>query len=104
MGMFTHVIVPDDLLPDPARNHCGWQTKDVVDPAMTTLEITEDGLLFEIIPYRSLNNRGSRYYREHIDYHGDIHFYTRNNDDGWEMIKCTARFTNGKLEWIKCEE
>ena len=40
MGLFTEVIVPKELLPEKYQDYEGWQSKDVVEPEMETLEIT----------------------------------------------------------------
>jgi len=114
MGLFTYVIVDKNLLLPEYQNFKEWQTYDVVEPCMETLEITKDGELYFIVAIREWEEDKSEkffggYYKKidetriKLSFHGDMNFYGYNPNEK----KCTelyARFTNGKLEWIKSEE
>lgn len=100
MGMF------DDLkcnypLPNPKHQDLDFQTKSL-ECMMTQYLITEDGRLVWIdryFPDHDDTDRKKLKTRE-IDrnYHGDIVFYAGR---GCEYI---ARFTEGKVVWIREEE
>ena len=113
MGLFCDVRVPQELLPDEAKSLTGWQTKDVINPDMSTLEITLDGeLVHEWWEYEPIENpkkwgpyfRRVARHRDRLNYHGDMVFYTGSEEDPntltWELIECRARFSEGRLEAI----
>ena len=110
MGMFSEVIVPPALLPEEYRELKNWQTKDVVDPFMETLEITNEGELIHTWWEREFvndpNHWGGLSYKvkaEHkdvLDYHGDMVFYAFDKPQDQELVRLRARFTSGKLESI----
>ena len=115
MGLFTRVKVVRRLIPKEYRQYIrpeGWQTKDVVEPSMDTLEITAKGELFyEFHKYDVVEDPGSfvgfymkpiKTYRVRLDFHGDMRFYTshENDEGGWDFIDLVARFTEGKLQKI----
>ena len=115
MGMFTWVKPDNTILPAECRNMDGWQTKDVVGCHLNTLEITADGQLIHIWNETEWQDTpgallGGYFaptveHRDVLDYHGDMVFYTSNHDDpntpDWDLIGLKARFTEGKLQWIK---
>ena len=112
MGMFSYVVVSDSFLPVEVRGMTGWQTKDVIEPLMETLIITDDGDLFRerwgvrtyddpsaLFGFRTERTKQSL---EKLDYHGDMVFYTSNDDPNVDprLIECLARFDDGKLRGI----
>lgn len=115
MGMFTYVKPAKEILPDEYKKyaHLEWQTKDVVDCEMETLEVTPEGELFYVWWSRKLVESDKSFFgffmepveehRDKQDYHGDMVFYTSLGDPNksdWQFIELTARFTNGRLERI----
>jgi len=113
MGLYTDVEVHPSLLPEPYNNQSEreWQTKDVVFPEMETLRITEDGrLLYIAHEYEFVDpgtpHKGYGYFKPvkeiitEINYHGDMHFGYFDTETG-EGVELVARFTNGKLDYIR---
>ena len=115
MGLFTYVVPPENLLPEEYRGLTDWQTKDVInDPFMETLVITESGQLIYVWSEKEWETGGESFFGGHLkttvdhrdilDFHGDMVFYTSTGDingDDYKFIQMKARFTGGKLEWIK---
>lgn len=120
MGLFTYVNIPKDLLPERYKDYEGWQTKDVVDPEMETLEITSEGelyylqneyewvhdendqmsILLKLSPEHRGYSRSIKLNRIKQEFHGDMLFYT------WDEtlkkgIDIVARFSYGKLDYTK---
>jgi hypothetical protein len=115
MGLFTWVEINSDLLPEQFKYISDWQTKDVVEPQMETLIVTEDGKLiyqwwerewFDDPTYPMINPMIKGYYkrtvehREELSYHGDMEIIGGNNNKP-PFVECVCRFTEGKLDWIK---
>lgn len=114
MGMYDNIRCKHPL-PDapPAfaqRPECLWQTKDL-DCDLSTYEITEDGRLVWV---DSMFGDPDFEPKEATDVHQDIVFYNSNirasdgqgnyyTDSGedYESADYRARFTNGRLEWIR---
>jgi hypothetical protein len=98
MGMFDCVECAYPLPDGAPRN--GYQSKDTPSQSLCHYLITADGLL--------LDDTGGA-----IDFHGDIEFYQSNivasgpqgyvTSDGRNATFWTfkARFTNGRVEWIR---
>lgn len=115
MGLYTYVEPANEVLPLEYRNMDGWQTKSVIEPRLTTLEIATDGQLFHIWYEKEWQDEpgaifGGYYiptveHRDVLDYHGDMVFYTGNHSDpnapDWDLIELRARFTDGKLQWVR---
>jgi len=113
MSLFTYVKIDKTLLDSEYHSFTEWQTKDVAEPFMETLEITKEGELYYIEDIREwkedkesiiggfLVKIGEN--RNKINFHGDINFYSCNIEKR-EGVDLFARFTNGKLEWIKSLE
>lgn len=112
MGMFTWVKPANEILPEQFRNLDGWQTKDVVEQQLNTLEITADGKLVHIWfdkewvddPNAFLGGyfRPTTEHRDTLDYHGDMYFYTFDSSE--TFIELKARFTEGQLQWVNLIE
>lgn len=110
MGMFTYVNPAEELLPEICRGLGGWQTKDVIECAMETLDITPDGKLVHVWWEREFvkDDKGilGGYFepriehRDTLDYHGDMEFYTTIGT-GHDLIELVARFAGGQLQWIR---
>lgn len=123
MGMFDWIEceMPLPEKPDTAKH--GFQTKDTPDQMLTTYTITSDGLLmwrpytYEDVPRserpypdapdddpRSWFGASRKVEREPecLDFHGDIRFYTSDEDGGWWEYK--ARFTEGVCAGIEIVE
>ncbi len=114
MGLFTHVVVFNDLLPEKFKKYDGWQTKDVVESFMETLEITKDGSLLHIThKYEWVKDPERKIiggYMKIVDtavtkleFHGDMNFYTWD-DELKQPVDLIARFTEGRLTWIREKE
>lgn len=112
MGMYTDVKPANEILPERFHNLDGWQTKDVVEPQLETLEITADGKLIHIWYEKEwVDDPGvflgghfkpTTEHRIALDYHGDMWFYTIRNNH--EFIELKARFTEGRLQWVNLVE
>ena len=113
MGMFTWVKPADEIMPEQHRGIDGWQTKDVVDCQLETLEIAAEGQLVHVWWEREFEENKESilgfYMRktvEHCDvlsYHGDMNFYTHVNDvndDDMGWVEYVARFDDGKLRSV----
>ncbi|HRQ42255.1 MAG TPA: hypothetical protein PLD25_30420 [Chloroflexota bacterium] len=115
MGMFTSVEPDQAILPPEYRQLSGWQTKDVVEPLLETLEITADGQLIHVWQeYEMVADNTAPFgfcahplqtHRERLAYHGDMRFYTLDSDDPDNpertLVELIARFTEGQLQWVK---
>jgi len=118
MGLFTWVKPDNAILPVGFKNLTGWQTKDVVECEMETLEITGEGELVSVwheyewvdIADAPLGwyMKQTQEHRSTLDYHGDMTFYTGRDRDGndSQLVELVARFSNGKLQcmWLKNRE
>jgi len=97
MGIFDTVRC-EYPLPDPRDQDLEFQTKDL-DPALLHYTITRDGRL---VRHANRGGWGSRLDRD-IEWplHGDLRFYTheKSRDPNW--IEYVARFTHGRVEWIR---
>ncbi|WP_174804400.1 hypothetical protein [Martelella limonii] len=119
MGMFDYIVCEADLPKTAIDPPCGpFQTKDTPDQYLTVYTITTDGRL-TWRPYRMLEvPKEERPYPdgdeflvvcgslrreendpEQVNFHGDIEFYTDDEDHGgwW---KYRAHFNDGKLASI----
>ena len=113
MGLFSYVEVPDIFMPENRQNMKNWQTKDVINPFMDTLIITTAGnLIHQWHEYDYAKDPTSWFglksvikstHEDVLNYHGDMEFYTFN-DEHRNFVEMVARFTDGKLEWIKEKE
>jgi hypothetical protein len=122
MGLYTHVKIAEELLPKKYQKSFGWQTKDVVESDMQTLEITKDKDLIyhwneyyydedqveknikdgisSIVAYFGCM-KVSKEHHDKLDFHGDMEFHDIR---GMTWIEGHARFTEGKLVKIKITE
>jgi hypothetical protein len=111
MGLFTYVKVEPELLPEDYQHLTGWQTKNVVEPSMETLIIEKDKQLYylwyecewEDDPSNKFFGGYFKHKAEHketLDYHGDMLFYNWDEKEK-RLIELVARFSNGKLDYIK---
>jgi len=125
MGMFDYIKC-EYQLPDSAVQNETFQTKSL-DKGLEDYTITSDGRLiqhavrFESVPEEERPFYGKPEWKKplgkvcgsiksvptgdaEIAYHGDIRFYTsigsRETND-YEWFEYQARFTDGKLHWIK---
>lgn len=106
MGLFTNVIIHPSLLPKGFKHYDTWQTKDVVDPSMETLEVTEDGkLIYHWNKYSGVESQetflGFRLvavekYHDILDFHGDMVVYVFSETDK-VLVEFKFRFTDGCL-------
>lgn len=90
MGMFDEIRIeaPHNQILDEGYRDELYQTKDL-DCTLSYYLITADGRLISIYSDDQTD----------MEYHGDIVFY------GWgEAEYYTARFTEGKLQWIRKAE
>jgi len=115
MGLFSDVRVPDCVLPEEARGLEGWQTKDVIDPQMTTLEITPQGeLIHEWWEHELVEDPDSFFgffvrrtvkHRDKLDYHGEMVFYAirekKPRSVDYDFVECRAIFDDGKLRGVE---
>lgn len=114
MGMFTWVNPAAKILPAEFRGLEGWQTKDVVECQLETLEITEDGQLIHIWHEYEVREDDEALFgfymvptKEHRDilgYHGDMRICTSVDDvngPGYKFIDLRARFADGRLQWVR---
>lgn len=96
MGIFdtVHCEYP---LPDPRHQDLEFQTKDL-DPALFHYTITRDGRLV-----RHAGRGGWGKLDRDIDWplHGDLRFYTHEKSFEPPWIEYVARFTHGRVEWIR---
>src|SRR5919199_863327 len=125
MGLFDEITCKYPL-PDPVVQDEIFQTKSF-DPIMDRYTITEDGrLILHSVRYESVPEEERPYYGTpewdkplgqligfmrsvptgdvEIPYHGDIVFYTSigSHEEGtFEWFEYKARFTEGRLQWIK---
>ena len=112
MGLFTEVKVHEVLMPEKYKHLSGFQTKDVIDfPTMETLEVNQDGELiyvwqerewFEDKEYNIIGGyfKSIKEHRDKLEFHGDMIFYTIDMKTD-KMIELIARFSYGKLDYIK---
>ncbi|MBA3601126.1 MAG: hypothetical protein H0W45_07760 [Acidobacteria bacterium] len=125
MGMFDYLKC-EYTLPDSIAQNESFQTKSL-DKVLGNYTITADGrLILHAVRYEFVPEEERPYYGKpewekpfgkicgsltniptgavEIAYHGDIRFYTsigsRENDD-YEWVEYQARFTDGKLHWLK---
>lgn len=115
MGMFTWVEPDNAVLPPEYRELKDWQTKDVIECALETLVISATGQLIHVWhEYETVEDastfsgfylRPTTEHRDILDYHGDMRFYTTTTGDrsspDYAFIELVARFTEGKLQWIR---
>lgn len=117
MGMFDYLRC-EYPLPDEKFQHWNFQTKSTPSQFMDNYLITQDGRLVRTSTTVAMTEEemdaaqmeaeaaGHSIYplmkmeaiEEEVPYHGDIFFY------GYEppvWVEFQARFTNGRLEWIK---
>jgi hypothetical protein len=110
MGMFDSIWRCDYPLPDPEIQNESFQTKSL-ECALDSYRITEDGRLvvkdfqLESNPnYKGLGTGTGGIFNRielgevEVPYHGDIYFYTYIERVEYGYV---ARFTNGRVEWIK---
>ena len=102
MGVYSNVEVHPSLLPEKHRHLEYWQTKDVIDPMMSTLVITENGKLLHRLPW--IYTKFIEIPDEELAYTGSMVFYTlpESYRAPLELICLTAKFVDGKL--ISIEE
>ncbi|MBA3692102.1 MAG: hypothetical protein H0X49_13130 [Acidobacteria bacterium] len=125
MGMFDYLKC-EYPLPDSTVQNETFQTKSL-DKVLGDYTITADGrLILHAVSYESVPEEERPYYDKpewkkpfgkicgsltssptgdvEIAYHGDVRFYTsvgsRENND-YEWFEYQARFTDGKLQWVK---
>ena len=125
MGMFDYLKCEYEL-PDSSVQNESFQTKSL-DSTLANYTITADGrLIHHAVKYESVPEEERPYFGTpewekplgkicgsmtsvptgdvEIAYHGDIRFYTsisaRETDD-YKWFEYEARFTDGKLQWIK---
>ncbi|MCP9496842.1 MAG: hypothetical protein MSG64_20590 [Pyrinomonadaceae bacterium MAG19_C2-C3] len=125
MGMFDELRC-EYPLPDAAVQDAVFQTKSF-DRAMTCYTITADGRLVEhTARFVSVPEEERPYYGkpewespvmriagsmkkvstgdEEVPYHRDVYFYTSLSEqqtESFEWFEYQARFTEGRLQWIK---
>lgn len=128
MGMFDEIKC-EYPLPDAVMQDVVFQTKSF-DCELTRYTITADGRLihhtarWESVPEEERAFYGKPewekpFYRMigclktipdgdvEVPYHGDVCFYTSRGEpqtESFEWFEYQARFTDGKLQWIKCVE
>lgn len=115
MSMFSDVIIEDNnMLPKYLRNKVvEYQTKDCVEPEMETLIITKDGhLVYQWYEYESIPDDATylkfrlEKRQQHLDilaFHGDMRICALDLATD-KIVDLVARFTEGKLMWIKDEK
>ena len=106
MGVYSDVEVHPSLLPEEHRHLKYWQTKDVIDPMMSTLVITEDGQLIHKFTGIIKKFLGGKESEEELLYTGAMVFYTVLPPfmPGSKLLILTAEFVDGKLVSIKEDE
>lgn len=93
MGMFDTIFC-EYPLPEPGHQALGFQTKDL-ECLLDNYTITSDGRLIRRAR-RGLLGQPDRDIEWPL--HGDIRFYT-SRDKVW--VEYVARFTHGRVEWIR---
>lgn len=98
MGMFDTLRCQYPL-PDKIVQADSFQTKSL-DRLLDNYTITKAG---KLILQRQRNYEAS-VKKITIDFHGDLRFYTSKGareENNYEWFEYIARFTDGKLQWIK---
>ena len=98
MGMFD-TLKCEYPLPDAIVQNDSFQTK-TLECLLDDYTITKDG---KLIQHRERHYQSSAQDFE-IDFHGDLRFYTSKGsreENNYEWFEYIARFTDGKLQWIK---
>jgi hypothetical protein len=97
MGMFDTVYC-EYPLPDVRHQDLEFQTKNL-DCALFTFTITRDGRLVR----RASSGWGRESPDSDVEWllHGDIRFYTSVKTEEPSWIEYIARFTHGRVEWIR---
>lgn len=115
MGLFDYIRCEAPLPNTPIPPPDVFQTKDTPDQYMSLYTITAEGKLIwrpytiEVVPDEERPYPDMPFLRrveqepEDINFHGDICFYTsdNNNRGWWEYV---ARFTDGQLSRITLVE
>jgi hypothetical protein len=96
MGLFDTIYCHYPL-PNPRHQDLDFQTKDL-ECFLGTYTITREGRLVR----HASSDWGSRLDSE-VEWrlHGDIRFYTSVKTENPSWIEYVARFTNGRVEWIR---
>ena len=98
MGMFDTLRCKYPL-PDKIVQTDSFQTKSL-DRLLDDYTITKTG---KLILHRQRHYEAS-IKKITIDFHGDLRFYTfkgSREENNYEWFEYIARFTDGKLQWIK---
>ena len=98
MGMFD-TLKCEYHLPDKIVQNDSFQTKSL-DCLLDNYTISKNG---NLILHRQLHYE-TKVKKITIDFHGDLRFYTSKGsreDNNYERFEYTARFTDGKLQWLK---
>ena len=97
MGTYSYVEVHESVLPEEFKGFIGWQTKDVIEPMLSTLIIDEDGNLCH-----RMSIFGNVMF-EVLNWTGEMIFYTINegHDLNAPLLYLVAEFVDGKLISIK---
>jgi hypothetical protein len=95
MGLFD-TIYCEYPLPDVRHQGLEFQTKDL-ESALDHYTITQDGRL--MLHARRFGNGPDRDIEWAI--HGDVSFYTHEASAEKSWIEYVARFTHGRVEWIR---
>ncbi len=97
MGMFDTVYC-EYPLPNPRHQDLEFQTKNL-ECALFTFTITRDGRLVR----RGRRGWGRDSPDSDVEWllHGDIRFYTSVKTEEPSWVEYVARFTHGRIEWIR---
>jgi hypothetical protein len=97
MGMFDTLYCQYPL-PNPRHQDLDFQTKDL-ECLLDTYTITQDGWL---VQHAKRGWGAGRLVRD-IEWplHGDLRFYTSVKTEEPSWIEYVARFTHGRIEWIR---
>ena len=110
MGLFSCVKVHPANLPGFCCNYENWQTKDVIEPCLDTLELTKDGNLLHIVRsgaewVRDKDRLLGGYYKwtseekVPLTYTGIMNMYTFSPNGRW--VEFDVYFIDGKVSKIQ---
>lgn len=97
MGMFDTLYCRHPL-PNPQHQNLEFQTKDL-ECLLETYTITEEGWLVQ----HAQRGWGAERLIRDVEWplHGDLRFYTSVKEEEPSWIEYVARFTHGRVEWIR---
>lgn len=97
MGMFDTIYCQYPL-PNPRHQDLDFQTKDL-ECLLDTYTITREGRLVQ----HAKSGWGAERLEHDVEWplHGDLRFYTSVKTEEPSWIEYVARFTHGRVEWIR---